>query len=58
MGNYFEIGSRKLKSRLFIGTGKLPTYRIIPDIIKKNGSGSFNRGGKENKPSGKGGKYT
>jgi thiazole synthase len=37
MENYFEIAGKKLKSRLFIGTGKLPTYRIIPDIIKKTG---------------------
>lgn len=33
----FEIAGKKLKSRLFIGTGKLPTYSIIPDIIKNTG---------------------
>ncbi len=30
----FEIAGKKLKSRLFIGTGKLPTYKVLPDIIK------------------------
>ncbi|MCX7641030.1 MAG: thiazole synthase [Elusimicrobiales bacterium] len=30
----FEIGGKKLKSRLFIGTGKLQTYKLIPEIIK------------------------
>lgn len=33
----FEIAGKKLKSRLFIGTGKLSTYRVIPDIIKNTG---------------------
>lgn len=33
----FEIAGRKLNSRLFIGTGKLPTYKLIPEIIKNTG---------------------
>ncbi|MEZ0537686.1 thiazole synthase [Caldicellulosiruptoraceae bacterium PP1] len=28
----FEIANKKLKSRLFVGTGKLPSYEIIPEI--------------------------
>lgn len=35
MSDLFEIAGKKLKSRLFIGTGKLPTYKLIPEIIKK-----------------------
>jgi thiazole synthase len=35
--DFFEIGAKKLKSRLFIGTGKLPTYKLIPEIVKKAG---------------------
>jgi thiazole synthase len=30
----WEIAGKKLKSRLFIGTGKLSTYKVIPEIIK------------------------
>ena len=37
MKNHLEIAGRKLRSRLFIGTGKLPTYKILPEIIKKAG---------------------
>ncbi|MCX7698959.1 MAG: thiazole synthase [Candidatus Goldbacteria bacterium] len=37
MDKEFQIAGKKLKSRLFIGTGKLPTYKIIPDIVKKTG---------------------
>lgn len=33
----FEIAGKKLKSRLFIGTGKLSTYKVIPEIIKNTG---------------------
>ncbi|HPD19543.1 MAG TPA: thiazole synthase, partial [Candidatus Goldiibacteriota bacterium] len=33
----FQIADKKLKSRLFIGTGKLSTYKVIPEIIKKTG---------------------
>lgn len=35
MKDFFEVAQRKLKSRLFIGTGKLPTYKLIPEIVKK-----------------------
>ncbi|MGC9070928.1 MAG: thiazole synthase [Elusimicrobiales bacterium] len=35
--DFFEVGGRKLNSRLFIGTGKLPSYKIIPEIIKQTG---------------------
>jgi len=38
MKKYFEIGGKKLKSRLFIGTGKLPSYKLIPEIVKKSGT--------------------
>lgn len=33
---YFEIAGKKLKSRLFIGTGKLSGYKLIPQMIKKS----------------------
>ena len=33
----FEIAGKKLKTRLFIGTGKLSTYKVIPEIVKKTG---------------------
>lgn len=33
----FEIGGRKLNSRLFVGTGKLSTYKLIPEIVEKSG---------------------
>lgn len=36
--DYFEIAGRKLKSRLFIGTGKLPSYSLIPSILKASKS--------------------
>ncbi|MFQ3675582.1 MAG: thiazole synthase [Endomicrobiia bacterium] len=32
-----KIAGKNLKSRLFIGTGKLPTYKLIPEIIKNTG---------------------
>lgn len=32
------IGGRELKSRLFVGTGKYSTNKIIPDIIKSSGT--------------------
>ncbi|WP_127836774.1 thiazole synthase [Clostridium prolinivorans] len=32
------IGGREIKSRLFIGTGKYSTNKIIPDIIKSSGA--------------------
>lgn len=36
--DYLEIGGRKLKSRLFTGTGKYSSDALIPEIIKKSGS--------------------
>lgn len=32
------IGGREITSRLFIGTGKFPSNRIIPDVIKSSGA--------------------
>jgi thiazole synthase len=32
-----KVANKNLKSRLFIGTGKLPTYKLIPQIIKNTG---------------------
>ncbi|PID77926.1 MAG: thiazole synthase [Deltaproteobacteria bacterium] len=32
--DFFEIGNKKLKSRLFTGTGKYSSDLIIPDVIK------------------------
>ncbi len=32
------IGNRELKSRLFIGTGKYASDKMIPDILKKSGA--------------------
>ncbi len=36
MQKHFEIAGKKLKSRLFIGTGKLPTYKIIPQMLSRS----------------------
>ncbi|WP_026487397.1 thiazole synthase [Caldanaerobius polysaccharolyticus] len=33
----FKVGDRTLKSRLFIGTGKLPSYALISPIVEKTG---------------------
>lgn len=38
MGDELIIGGRKLKSRLFIGTGKYSSDALIPEIIKKSGA--------------------
>lgn len=35
MTDFLQIGGKKLKSRLFIGTGKLSSYKLIPEIVKK-----------------------
>ena len=32
-----KIADKVLNSRLFIGTGKLPTYKLIPEIIRATG---------------------
>ena len=34
----FKIGGFELDSRLFIGTGKFPNKRIIPEVVKSSGS--------------------
>ncbi len=33
----FQMAGKNLKSRLIIGTGKLSSYKVIPDIIKNTG---------------------
>jgi thiazole synthase len=33
----FKIGGKTLNSRFFIGSGKLPTYAILPEMIEKSG---------------------
>jgi thiazole synthase len=33
----YQIGGRDLRSRFFIGSGKLPSYRIIPEMVEKAG---------------------
>jgi len=38
MGDTLIIGGREINSRLFIGTGKFPSNRIIPDVIRKSGA--------------------
>ena len=38
MDDYLEIGGRKLKSRLFTGTGKYPSDELIPGIIRESGA--------------------
>ena len=32
------IGGKELNSRLFVGTGKYSSNKIIPDIIRKSGT--------------------
>ncbi len=38
MDDLFEIGGKKLESRLFTGTGKYGSDALIPEIIKESGS--------------------
>ena len=38
MNDDLEIGGKKLKSRLFTGTGKYPSDTLIPSIIEASGS--------------------
>ncbi|GKU23261.1 thiazole synthase [Clostridium folliculivorans] len=38
MGDLLNIGGVELKSRLFVGTGKYGSNKIIPDIIKASGT--------------------
>lgn len=37
MDDTLIVGGKRIKKRLFIGTGKLPSYKLIPQIIKKAG---------------------
>ncbi|MFZ5986272.1 MAG: thiazole synthase [Bacillota bacterium] len=38
MSDNLIIGGREISSRLFIGTGKFPANRVIPDVIKSSGA--------------------
>ena len=38
MSDKFIIGGKELTSRLFIGTGKYSSNKMIPEIIEKSGS--------------------
>lgn len=38
VNDFLEIGGKKLKSRLFTGTGKYPSDALIPSIIEASGS--------------------
>lgn len=33
----YQIGGKNLNSRFFIGSGKLPSYTVIPEMVKKAG---------------------
>jgi len=36
--DFLEIGGQKLKSRLFLGTGKFSSNRLIPEAVKASGA--------------------
>ncbi|MCX7842506.1 MAG: thiazole synthase [Clostridia bacterium] len=38
MSDKLMIGGKELNSRLFLGTGKFPDNRLIPEVIKKSGA--------------------
>jgi thiazole synthase len=38
MNDILQIGGRDLSSRLFLGTGKFPTYECIPEVIRQSGA--------------------
>lgn len=38
MNDLFEIGGRRLTSRLFLGTGKFPSYELIPQVVAASGA--------------------
>ncbi|WIF94030.1 thiazole synthase [Caminicella sporogenes] len=38
MNDKLTIGGIELENRLFIGTGKFPNKKIIPEVVKKSGS--------------------
>jgi thiazole synthase len=37
MGDTLKIGDRELTSRLFLGTGKFSSNRLIPDVVRASG---------------------
>lgn len=38
MADVFKIGGRELTSRLFLGTGKFSSNRLIPEVVKASGA--------------------
>ena len=38
MSDRLVIGGREVASRLFVGTGKFPSNKVIPDVIKSSGA--------------------
>lgn len=38
MGDVLKIGGQELSSRLFLGTGKFSTNRLIPEVVKASGA--------------------
>ncbi|MEM1725476.1 MAG: thiazole synthase, partial [Thermoplasmata archaeon] len=38
MNDIFIIGDKEIKSRLFIGTGKFPNNRLIPEAVRRSGA--------------------
>ncbi len=38
MEDIFRVGGRELSNRLFIGTGKFPSYHLIPEVVRVSGA--------------------
>src|SRR3712207_5295582 len=38
MGDILKIGGKELNSRLFVGTGKYPSNKLIKDVLEKSNS--------------------
>jgi len=38
MDDILKVGSRELSNRLFIGTGKFPSYDLIPEVVRVSGA--------------------
>ena len=38
MGDALKIGGQEITSRLFLGTGKFSSNRLIPEVVKASGS--------------------
>lgn len=38
MGDVLQIGGRELTSRLFLGTGKFSSNRLIPEVVRSSGA--------------------